>query len=77
MKSLREAGVPCEIYPDAAKLKKQFDYADRKSIPFISINGESEAVSGKINIKNLATGEQKEFSKDGLKEMEEFLGYGF
>ena len=77
VKSLREAGVPCEIYPDAAKLKKQFDYADRKSIPFISINGESEAVSGKINIKNLATGEQKEFSKDGLKEMEEFLGYGF
>ena len=29
VKSLREAGVPCEIYPDAAKLKKQFDYADR------------------------------------------------
>ena len=77
VKSLREAGVPCEIYPDAAKLKKQFDYADRKSIPFISINGESESVSGKINIKNLATGEQKEFGKDELKNMEEFLGYEF
>ena len=38
-KSLREAGIPCEIYADAAKLKKQFDYADRKSIPF---NSESE-----------------------------------
>ena len=33
VKALRDAGVSCEIYPDTAKLKKQFDYADRKAIP--------------------------------------------
>ena len=60
-KALREEGVAVEIYPEATKLKKQFDYADRKSIPFISINGSSEMEAGTINLKNLETGEQKAF----------------
>ncbi|MBQ2525718.1 MAG: histidine--tRNA ligase, partial [Bacteroidales bacterium] len=38
-RALREAGLACEIYPDSTKLKKQFDYADRKAIPFLSITG--------------------------------------
>ncbi|MBQ1937012.1 MAG: histidine--tRNA ligase, partial [Bacteroidales bacterium] len=40
---LREAGVSVEIYPDASKIKKQFDYVQRKAIPFLSITGSSEA----------------------------------
>ena len=66
VKALREAGVSCEIYPDNTKLKKQFDYADRKGIPFLSICGSDEAASGLINLKNLATGEQQSFRKDDL-----------
>ena len=66
VKSLREAGVACEIYPEQTKLKKQFDYADKKAIPFLSIVGGNEAAEGIINIKNLETGEQKSFSKDDL-----------
>ena len=66
VKSLREAGVACEIYPDKSKLKKQFDYADRKGIPFVSINGGDEAASGIVNLKNLSSGEQKTFAKDDL-----------
>ena len=72
-RSLREEGVACEIYPDAGKLKKQFDYADRKAIPFISINGGDEAAAGVIGIKNLATGEQRTFSKDDLPAILAFL----
>ena len=72
-RSLREEGVACEIYPDAGKLKKQFDYADRKAIPFISINGGEEAAAGTIGIKNLATGEQRTFSKDDLPAILAFL----
>ena len=60
-KQLRDKGVACEIYPDAGKLKKQFDFADKKGIPFISINGSDEASAGQVNLKNLATGEQKSF----------------
>ena len=60
--ALREKGVAVEVYPDSVKLKKQFDYADRKAIPFLSICGETEAAEGQIRIKNLGTGEEKVFS---------------
>ena len=73
-RALREAGVSVEVYPDSAKLKKQFDYADRKSIPFLSINGESEMAAGTVQLKNLATGEQKAFSKDDTAAILAFLG---
>ena len=73
VKSLRESGVACEIYPESSKLKKQFDYADKKSIPFLSIVGGNEIEAGVINIKNLATGEQKSFAKDNLAAILEYL----
>ena len=60
-KALRGAGVAVEVYPEATKLKKQFDYADKKAIPFISINGSSEIEAGTVNIKNLRTGDQQAF----------------
>ncbi len=73
VKQLREAGVPCEIYPESSKLKKQFDYADRKKIPFISIVGETEAAEGLVNIKNLSSGEQKSFKKEDIASILEFI----
>lgn len=73
VKSLRMAGVACEIYPDCTKLKKQFDYAEKKGIPFVSINGSDEAASGNINVKNLSTGEQKAFSKDAVCDILDFV----
>ncbi|MBO4917337.1 MAG: histidine--tRNA ligase [Bacteroidales bacterium] len=72
-RALRESGVSVEIYPDATKLKKQFDYADRKSIPFLSIDGESEMQASTIQLKNLATGEQKAFPKDDIDGILSFL----
>jgi len=69
---LREAGVSVEIYPDSSKIKKQFDYAQRKSIPFLSITGSSEAEAGVINVKNLSTGEQKSFSCNDITSIVEF-----
>ncbi len=73
-RALRERGVSVEVYPDAAKLKKQFDYADRKSIPFLSIDGESEMQAGTVQLKNLATGEQEAFRKDDIEGILAFLG---
>ena len=63
---LRERGVACEIYPEKSKLKKQFDYADKKNIPFLSICGSNEAETGMIQLKNLASGEQRSFDKGDL-----------
>ena len=72
-KALREAGVSVEVYPEATKLKKQFDYADRKSIPFISINGSSEIEANAVNLKNLPSGEQRSFPAGDLSAILEFL----
>lgn len=63
---LRAEGIACEIYPDNTKLKKQFEYADRKGIPFLAIVGGDEMAQNVVNIKNLATGEQKSFPKDDI-----------
>ena len=72
-KALREAGVAVEVYPEPSKLKKQFDYADKKAIPFISINGSNEIEAGTVNIKNLASGAQQAFPASDLTGIKEFL----
>ncbi len=59
LKELRAAGIAAEIYPDAAKMKKQMGYADALAIPFVALVGETEAAEGKLNLKNMATGEQQ------------------
>lgn len=71
--ALRDRGATVELYPDSVKLKKQFDYAERKAIPFMSITGESERVTSRVNIKNLSTGEQRVFGKDDLDAIISFL----
>ena len=73
-RALREAGVSVEVYPEATKLKKQFDYADKKAIPFISINGSTEMEAGTVNIKNLASGAQQAFPASDLDAILAFLG---
>ena len=72
--ALRSKGISVEIYPESSKLKKQFDYADRKAIPFLSITGADEAAAGTVQIKNLASGEQRVFAKDDLDGIVCFLG---
>lgn len=54
-------------------MKKQFDYAGKKSIPFLSINGGNEVEAGTIQLKNLTTGEQKSFAKADISGMMEFM----
>ena len=66
VRALRESGISCEIFAESSKLKKQFDYADRKAIPFISITGGDEVSKGQVNLKNLSTGEQESFGKDDI-----------
>ena len=72
-RDLRTAGVAVEVYPDAVKLRKQFEYAERKGIPFISINGSNEMQDGTVNLKNLQSGEQKAFKATELQEILNFL----
>ena len=65
---LRSRGIACEVYPDNTKLKKQFEYADRKGIPYLAIVGDQEMAEGTVTLKNLATGQQQRVPKDELAE---------
>ena len=63
---VRAAGVRAEIYPDSSKMKKQMSYANAKNIPFVAIVGETEMAEGKVNLKNMETGEQQMVAPDEL-----------
>ena len=56
---VRARGIRAEIFPDAAKMKKQMSYANAKQIPYVALVGENEMNEGKITLKNMETGEQK------------------
>jgi histidyl-tRNA synthetase len=58
LSQLRAAGINTEIFPDAAKIKKQLSYANDKNIPFVAIVGEDEMKISKVTLKNMLTGEQ-------------------
>lgn len=66
---LRNAGISCELYPEAAKMKKQMQYADKNQIPFVIIIGKNEMETGKLAVKNMKTGEQE------LLDAEAAIGY--
>lgn len=60
MQDLRQKGISAELYHEPAKFDKQFKYAEKKNIPYIVIIGEKELQNQACNIKNLATGTQKQ-----------------
>ena len=66
LQKLHRANIPAELYPSAAKMKKQFGYADDKKIPYTLIIGETEANSGQYQLKNMSTGEQEKYEINDL-----------
>ncbi len=66
LRQLRNEGINAEIYPEAAKMKKQMTYADRKKIPFVALVGENEIKEGTVSLKNMSTGEQANIKTDEL-----------
>ncbi|MBK7121376.1 MAG: histidine--tRNA ligase [Chitinophagaceae bacterium] len=59
MQQLRGSGIACELYHEAAKINKQFTYAEKKNIPFVIIIGSKEIEEKNCAVKNLATGKQE------------------
>ena len=66
LNKVRAKGVRAELYPDAAKMKKQMSYANAKAIPFVALAGETEMAAGKVTLKNMETGEQEMVDVDEL-----------
>lgn len=68
IKELRNNDIPAQLYPDAAKMKKQMGYANSEQIPYVAIIGENELANGTVTLKNMATGEQREYTIPELAE---------
>ncbi|HRG00490.1 MAG TPA: histidine--tRNA ligase [Bacteroidia bacterium] len=66
---LRAAGINAEVYPDAVKkIAKQFEYADKKQIPFVGVVGGNEMANNTVMLKNMTTGTQEEVNFEKLVE---------
>ncbi len=63
---LRDEDINAEIYPEAAKLKKQMTFANNKNINYVVLVGSDEMNSGKLTVKNMKTGEQHAFTIEEL-----------
>tara|TARA_B110000977_G_scaffold22703_2_gene27378 strand:- start:26332 stop:27693 length:1362 start_codon:yes stop_codon:yes gene_type:complete len=66
LKKLRENAVSAELYPSAAKLKKQLQYADSKNVKYVLMVGEKEIESEIYTLKNMVDGSQKSLTLNEL-----------
>jgi histidyl-tRNA synthetase len=58
VRELRNQNVAAEMYPDAAKMKKQMNHANKRSIPFVVLTGTKEMEEERFTLKNMVSGEQ-------------------
>jgi histidyl-tRNA synthetase len=63
---LRAHNINSELYPEAKKIQKQFEYADKKGIPFVCIIGSEEIEKGIFSLKDLSNGQQEKLNKQQL-----------
>lgn len=68
VRKLHDAGIPAQMYPDAAKLKKQMAFADAEKIPYVAIVGETELADGTVMLKDMQGGTQTKVAVDELVE---------
>ena len=62
----RANGIRTELFPDAAKMKKQMSYANANNIPFVALAGDDEIQKGVVTLKNMETGEQKQVTAEEM-----------
>lgn len=63
---IRNAGIAAEVFPEIGKIKKSFEFADKKQIPFVAVVGESELANNQLNLKDMKKGEQQLLSLSEL-----------
>ena len=63
---LRQSGLRVILYPEAAKLVKQFKFADRLRLPIVIVEGPDELNAGVVTVKDLRGGTQSSVPFDGV-----------
>lgn len=66
---LRKEGIKAEVYPDVTKIKKSFEFADKKEIPFVAVLGDDELLNNQISLKDMKNGDQQLISISQLIEL--------
>ena len=66
VQKLRDSGIAAELYPDAAKMKKQMNYANRREIPFVVLAGEEEMNNKVYGLKDMISGDQEKISLEAM-----------
>lgn len=61
---MRKQGIAADLYPEAAKMKKQMKYANGTGAPYVIIIGSEERESGKLALKDMINGTQESLSID-------------
>jgi histidyl-tRNA synthetase len=56
---LRKNNIVAELYPDNAKMKKQFDYAARKGVKEVAFLGSKEIAAKEVTLKDQESGQQR------------------
>lgn len=72
-KELISIGVSSEFDLMRRSLSKELDYANSKGIPFLIVLGEKEISAGKIKIRDMKTGNEKEFALADTESMKKFV----
>ena len=62
LRGLRDAGIAAEIYPEAGKMKKQLEYANRRAVPYVAIVGSQELETRAVTLKDMRSGEQQQIA---------------
>jgi histidyl-tRNA synthetase len=68
-KSIRDAGVYADIYPEIAKMQKQMRYANQLGVPYVAIIGEQEVAGKSVMLKDMQSGDQKQIAVSDLVEI--------
>lgn len=63
---LRTANIKVEIYPEAAKMKKQMKYADALGVRYVAMAGTEEMREGTVALKDMKSGTQEQVDLDQL-----------
>ncbi len=65
---LRNAGINTLVFPEPAKLQKQFKFADKMKVKLALVIGPDEEAQGVVVVKNLGNGEQVQVKKEAVVE---------
>jgi histidyl-tRNA synthetase len=58
---LRECSIPTEVYPEKKKLLSQYQYAEKKGLPFVVVAGKGPEGENGFSVREISSRSTREF----------------